>query len=131
MKRITVVGAVIWRDGLILSAQRGPEMSLSGMWEFPGGKIEPGETQAETLRREIQEELLCEIEVGEQITRAEYEYSFGLVDMTTFHCRLVRGEPVATEHSELRWVPVAELRELKWAPVDVPTIDALMIQETS
>ena len=92
MKRIAVVGAVLVRDGRILAAQRGEGMSLAGRWEFPGGKIEPGETPQETLRREIAEELGCRIEIGELVARTEHVYDFGLVDLATYWCRLIAGE---------------------------------------
>ena len=98
-KQIDVVGAVIVRDGLVLCAQRGPKGSLGGTWEFPGGKIEPGETPRDALIREIDEELRCEVSVGDLITTTTYDYDFGTVTLTTFWCELMAGEPVLTEHA--------------------------------
>lgn len=76
-KQINVVGAVVVRDGTILCAQRSASMSLPGMWEFPGGKIELGETPEQALRRELDEELLCTIDVGDHVETTSYEYDFG------------------------------------------------------
>ncbi|GAA4897421.1 (deoxy)nucleoside triphosphate pyrophosphohydrolase [Tessaracoccus lubricantis] len=125
-KRITVVGAVSVRDGRILAARRSEAMSLPGLWEFPGGKIEPGETPQETLRREIDEELGCTVEVGDFLTRTEHQYSFGLVDLSTYWCRIVDGEPEPTEHAEVRWVDADELAGLEWAPADVPAVEMIV-----
>jgi 8-oxo-dGTP diphosphatase len=121
-KQIDVVGAVIVRDGLILCAQRGPHESLGGMWEFPGGKIEPGETACEALAREIDEELRCEIAVGNFITTTTHHYDFGTVALTTFWCELVAGEPILTEHASVQWLPAEHLPELVWAPADIPAV---------
>lgn len=78
-KEINVVGAVVTNDGKILSAQRSESMSLPGMWEFPGGKIEPGETPRAALVREMQEELLCTVVIGDEVASTRYEYDFGFV----------------------------------------------------
>lgn len=121
-KEIAVVGAVIVRDGEILCAQRGWAGALPGMWEFPGGKIEPGETAREALEREIREELRCDVEVGEQIESTRYEYDFGFVTLTTFYCRLTSGTPSLTEHAEVRWLKPADLDTVEWAPADVPAV---------
>lgn len=125
-KLIDVTGAVITRDNAIFAAQRGPGKALAGKWEFPGGKIEPGETPEQSLARELKEELLVEATVGEHITTTEYEYDFGIVRLSTFHCTLAPGaEPTLTEHADSRWVPLAELTELDWAPADVSAVDLI------
>lgn len=123
MKRqINVVGAVIVRDGLVLCAQRGQQGSLPGLWEFPGGKIEPDETARQALEREIDEELGCVVEVGDEVTTTAHEYDFGAVTLTTFYCRLVDGNPVLTEHDSIKWLPPSELDALPWAPADIPAV---------
>lgn len=124
-KQINVVGAVIVRDGLILCAQRGPDGSLPGMWEFPGGKIEPGETPGDALTREIAEELECEVSVGELITTTSHEYDFGVVELTTFYCELRSETPVLTEHAAVSWLPPTELGSLDWAPADIPAVELI------
>lgn len=122
--RITVVGAVIVRGGLVLAAQRGVG-ALAGLWEFPGGKVEPGESPRDALAREIVEELGCRIAVGDEITTATHHHDFGTVTMTTYTCALISGTPVPAEHAALRWLPPSELGELDWAPVDRPTVRVL------
>lgn len=124
-KHLDVVGAVIVRAGTILCAQRGPSGALAGKWEFPGGKIEQGESPREALEREIAEELGCRISVGETVTSTTHEYDFGIVTLTTFYCELVEGEPELSEHQAVLWLPHAELPSLEWAPADVPAVDLI------
>lgn len=125
-KRINVVGAVLTRGQTILAAQRSSTMSLPGMWEFPGGKIEPDESPEQALIRELEEELLCSAEIGERIATTEHEYDFGVVILTTYYCSLLGDEPLLTEHSEIRWVDAAELDQLDWAPADIPAMERVM-----
>jgi 8-oxo-dGTP diphosphatase len=120
---IEVVGAVIVRDGLVLCAQRGPGGSLSGRWEFPGGKVEDGESGRVALGREIDEELQCVVEVGEEIATTRYDDGRVVVVLTTFWCRIVSGTPQLTEHTALRWVAPGKLGGLDWAPADVPAVE--------
>lgn len=122
-KSVEVVGAVIVRDGLVLSAQRGAAGALAGMWEFPGGKVEHGESAREALAREIREELLCDVDVGEFITTTTHQYPFAEVTLHSFWCVLDAGEPTATEHADLQWLGVGELRTVDWAPADIPAVE--------
>lgn len=125
-QRIDVVGAVLVRAGLVLAARRGPAMAQAGLWEFPGGKIEPGESPREALRRELREELHCDVDVGELVETTSHRYSFGTVRLTTFFATLRSGEPAATEHAELRWLPATDLPGLDWAPADVPAVECVI-----
>ena len=125
-KDIHVVGAVVVSAGKVLCVQRGPDGALPGLWEFPGGKIESGETPQEALVREIQEELRCEVAVGEEVTTTSHEYDFGVVHLTTFYCDLVeRG--ASTHRSTHNWCG-AILRtfgDLDWAPADIPAVELI------
>lgn len=126
-KTIKVAAAVIQNDNnMILCALRSPIMSLSNLWEFPGGKLEEGENAQEALVREIEEELGCKIEAGEVIADIHHEYEKVIVNLISIRAKIVDGEPVAKEHAELRWVPVSELESLEWAPADLPTLTALI-----
>ncbi|MBS4205473.1 (deoxy)nucleoside triphosphate pyrophosphohydrolase [Bacillus sp. FJAT-49754] len=127
-KHIFVVGAVITENEKILCAQRGPSKSLPLKWEFPGGKIEEGESPQEALHREISEEMQCKIEIGEQVEQTAYEYVFGIVHLTTFHCKLIEGQPALTEHVAIKWLLPTELTSLDWAPADIPTIEKIMMK---
>jgi len=122
---IHVVGAVIIENGLVLCAQRGQDQNLAGLWEFPGGKIEPGESPTAALEREIAEELDCTIEVGDLITTTTHEYEFGVINLTTFYCQLISGKPATSEHASIRWLRPEELLAIEWAPADVPAVQCI------
>lgn len=122
-KNIYVVGAVIVEGEKILCAQRGLTKVLPLKWEFPGGKIEEGESPQEALQREISEEMHCKVQIGEQIDYTVYEYDFGIVHLKTFYCKLIEGTPVLTEHVAIKWLHPNKLTSLDWAPADIPTIE--------
>lgn len=126
-KVIDVAGAVFVNDGLVFAAKRGQGKNMAGKWEFPGGKVERGETPKEALARELYEELHIEATIGDRITTTEYNYDFGTVSLTTFYCVAAEStQPVLTEHEEVRWVPVSELDQLDWAPADIPAVELIM-----
>nr|WP_204398850.1 (deoxy)nucleoside triphosphate pyrophosphohydrolase [Arcanobacterium pluranimalium]MBM7825021.1 8-oxo-dGTP diphosphatase [Arcanobacterium pluranimalium] len=124
-KLIHVVGAVCVRDGSILAAQRGEGRSLAGFWEFPGGKIEDGESPQQALARELREELLTEVDVGAFVARSEHEYEFGTVRLDAYFCTVVGSSPQLTEHQAMRWLSADELFDVQWAPADIPIIEEL------
>jgi len=123
---IKVVGAVIIRDSTVFCARRGEGKTLAGKWEFPGGKVEPGESPEQALIRELREEFLCDIRVTGFVSTTVYEYDFGTVELSTYYCELAAGQPVLVEHAEARWQPIANLDELDWAPADVEAVRLIM-----
>lgn len=128
---IDVVGAVITRDGTVLAAQRGPGKALEGMWEFPGGKVETDETHPAALKREILEELGCDITVGRHIVTTTHPYEFGTVRLATYYAALEKGLPRRSEHTAIRWVEISMLMELDWAPADLPAVRKVISQSQS
>ncbi len=126
-KTIKVVGAIIRNDAQeVLCALRSSTMSLPNLWEFPGGKIEEGEQPKETLKREIMEELGCNIEVYGLVENTTYDYGSVIINLQTYCARIVSGAPVATEHAALLWLPAANLESLVWAPADIPAVQRIM-----
>lgn len=126
-KTLKVVGAIIENeDREILCALRSPKMSLPNMWEFPGGKIERGETFKQAIEREIKEELSCIIEFIDIFNDSTYEYEKFIVNLITVRCKLVSGTPTKSEHSKLIWMYRENLPSLKWSPADIPTMKKLL-----
>jgi 8-oxo-dGTP diphosphatase len=126
LKKVEVVGAVIINhNNEVLCALRSQEMSLPGYWEFPGGKIEPGEDPDDALTREINEELHCHISVGELIEDVIHEYPTIIVRLMTYYAKIKDGTPIPHEHERLIWLPINQLHTLEWAPADIPTIHKL------
>ena len=123
-RAIEVVAAVIEEDGLFLLTRRQEGTHLAGMWEFPGGKIEPGETHAAALRREIREELGVEVEVGTLILETSHAYPERAVTLYFYRC-VPGGPPGPLLDQEMRWVPREELRTLGLPPADADLIRLL------
>ena len=120
-----VVGGAIRRAGEVLAAQRGPEMSLAGQWEFPGGKIEDDETPEQALVRELEEELGVVVQVGGLVGRSVYETADRRLVLDVYWCEVRSGTLAPVEHSELRWVPIAQLADLDWAIADIPIVSLI------
>lgn len=117
METIRVVAAVICKDNKVFATARGYG-EFKGMWEFPGGKIEIGETPQEALKREIVEELDTEIEVQECIDTIEYDYPSFHLSMTCFLCRIIAGNLKLKEAQEARWLTKDGLNSVRWLPAD-------------
>ena len=126
MKTIRVVAAVIKAvnengEPIIFATQRGYG-EFKGGWEFPGGKIEAGETPQEALKREIMEELDTEISVGALIDTIEYDYPEFHISMDCFWCKIISGDLVLKEHEAARWLTKNQLRDVEWLPADITLI---------
>lgn len=124
MKTIRVVAAVIRKNNRIFATQRGYGTFKDG-WEFPGGKIEPGETPQEALCREIREELNTEIRVGELIETVEYDYPDFHLSMDCFWCEVVEGSLELKEHEAARWLDKDNLYSVDWLPADIGLIGTI------
>ena len=124
LKSIEVVAAVIVRDGSLFATQRGYG-DFKDMWEFPGGKMERGETPQDALIREIREELDAEITVGDLIKTVEYDYPAFHLKMHCFLCSLKSDDIVLKEHEAARWLSKKDLRSVNWLPADLSVIETL------
>ena len=124
MKEIEVVAAIIRKEGRIFATQRGYG-EWKDWWEFPGGKMEPGELADEALKREIREELSTEISVDECICTVEYDYPTFHLTMHCFLCSLLSEAMHLNEHEAARWLAPDELDSVKWLPADVKVIEEL------
>ena len=119
-----VVAAVIEANERFLVTRRQAGVHLAGMWEFPGGKIDPGEPHAAALRRELREELDVEVDVGERVYRTVHAYDERTVELHFYRCGL-RGEPRPLLGQQMRWVPRSELASLGFPPADAELIAML------
>ncbi len=123
--RMLVVAALIERDGKVLLSQRRPDQALPLTWEFPGGKIESGESPELALAREIKEELGCDVNVGRVADVAFHPYPDFDLFLLLYRCEIVAGMPHALDVHAVRWVPVTEVASLPLPPADVPLVTRL------
>lgn len=124
MKTIEVVAAVIKKGDEFLATERGYG-DLKGYWEFPGGKVEKGETNQQALKREIMEEMRADIKVGDFLTTVEYDYPQFHLIMHCYLCELAGDKIDLLEHLDAKWLHIKELDNMKWCPADVQTVDAI------
>lgn len=119
---LLVVCAIVEHEGKVLIARRGPSMSMAGHWEFPGGKIEAGESAETALKREISEELGLDIQVGDAWPPSNWQDGNRLIRLLPFRCRILGGELCLLEHDAAEWVAPLALMERNWAPADIPIV---------
>jgi 8-oxo-dGTP diphosphatase len=122
MKSIEVVAAAIYKDGKVLAAQLGYG-EFKGGWEFPGGKVEPGESLEEAIVREIQEEMETMIEVGEKIGTVEYDYPNFHLKMHCFWAKVKEGKFKLLEHDAVMWLDKKSIQTIQWLPADVELVE--------
>ena len=123
MERVRVVGAALVRDGRVLASRRTEPPRLAGLWEFPGGKVEAGESDVQALERELREELQVTARVG---GRLGGDLPIGeTAVLRVYLCTLLEGEPALVDHDAHRWLAADELLEVPWIPVDLPLVEQL------
>jgi len=120
-----VTAAIIWDAGRVLLTRRGPGEKLSGLWEFPGGKVEPNETLEECLTRELLEELGLEVSVGSVVAESVYSYDHGAIRLVALEATIIKGQLTLTVHDRVEWVLPHALEQYALAPADVPIAYAL------
>jgi len=123
MKHFNVAAAVFIQNNKVFCAQRKDAGETAKLWEFPGGKIEEGETPGQALEREIQEELCTKIRVEDFITTVNHEYKTFSITMHVYLCTILSGSLTLTEHLDSRWLSADELDTVNWAPADVPIVE--------
>lgn len=123
MKHIEVVAAVFIKDNLVFCAQRKDAGETAKKWEFPGGKVEAGESHQQALAREISEELSTKITVGNFMTTVNHQYNTFALTMHAYQCSILEGSLTLSEHLDSRWLPRDELETVDWAPADLPIVE--------
>ncbi|AKA37150.1 NTP pyrophosphohydrolase [Yersinia ruckeri] len=129
MKIIDVVAAIIQRQDKILLAQRGENSDQAGLWEFPGGKVDVGESQPQALRRELAEELMIEADIGHYIASQQSDLPSRRIYLHAWHVAEFRGEPQIQCHSAIIWVTPEQARHYPLAPADIPLLEAFITQQ--
>ena len=124
MKSIEVVAGIIKDGDKIFATQRGHGDFKDG-WEFPGGKMEPGETPEQAIARELKEELAVDVNVGEFLCTVDYDYPAFHLTMHCFYCSVIGGELTLLEHEAAKWLKSTELHSVNWLPADVEVVKAL------
>ena len=125
--RVEVVAAIIRRAEKILITRRGDHVHLAGLWEFPGGKVEDGESLRSALQREIREELGVDVGVDDEFFTVEHEYPTKSVRLHFFNCTILQGEPQPLDVADLQWVEIAALPNFEFPPADVELIRKLVL----
>jgi 8-oxo-dGTP diphosphatase len=123
---VHVVCGLIFHEGHVLATRRDPRRALPLFWEFPGGKLEQGESPEEALHRELEEELMLRVRINRALGPVTQRDESGHIRLIPFHCTVDQPfAPVPLDHGEIRWVRLEEARQLTWAPADIPLVDQL------
>lgn len=123
---IPVTAAIILRNNQVLAARRAPHKHMGGYWEFPGGKIEPGETPKQSLARELSEEMGITVQVGEHFYTNQHDYGEKQIMLSAYFCKWSEGDLMLNDHDAIKWCASDELLSLDWAPADIPIVHALV-----
>ena len=126
MRFTEVTCAVIVRDGLILATRRGKDMDHAGLWEFPGGKLHPGETYEECLIREIKEELNVTVRITGELVPSEFQYPQKRIKLIPFWAEVVEGTLYSVEHDRVEWFSPSQLMRLAWPGADMPIVEQVI-----
>lgn len=126
MDLIKVVCGIIFKDDLVLICRRKPEKSLGGYWEFPGGKVEDGESNEESLLRELIEELNLKVKIKQHFFDTVHQYDNGAIELISFICETENIASESTDHDQLEWVKISDLLNWKLAPADIPIAKELI-----
>ena len=124
-KIVQVTAAILVKDGRLIIAQRKSSDHLSGKWEFPGGKIEPGETPEQCLARELKEEFEINATIGKHLGSNLHHYDHLSIELMAYHATWDSGEITMNDHKDYRWVTVDQLTEFDFAPADIPFVEML------
>ncbi|MGM9936156.1 MAG: 8-oxo-dGTP diphosphatase MutT [Candidatus Ornithomonoglobus sp.] len=128
MRELTVTAAVIRNsEGKILICQRADDSSMGGLWEFPGGKLEPGETLEECIIRECKEELAVDLSVTDIFAQTQYQYPDKLINFTFFNAVINNGDIQMNVHKDIKWVSVSEIKNYEFCPADIEILDMIEV----
>lgn len=123
---IPVTAAIILQNNQVLAARRAPHKHMGGYWEFPGGKIEIGETPEQSLARELLEEMGITVQVGEHFYTNQHDYGEKQIMLTAYFCSWLEGDLTLNDHDTIKWCASNALLSLDWAPADIPIVQALV-----
>lgn len=122
---VTVTAAIISDNGKVLIAKRKPPTKFANLWEFPGGKVEDGETPEQCLKRELMEEFEIIVEVGRHLGTSVHDYDFGTIELMAYATQVVSGEMKLNDHAEVAWVEAEDLNKYEFVPADIPFVEMI------
>ncbi|MGD9367453.1 MAG: (deoxy)nucleoside triphosphate pyrophosphohydrolase [Desulfobacteraceae bacterium] len=122
---VTVTAAIISDNGKVFIAKRKPPTKFANLWEFPGGKVEDGETPEQCLKRELLEEFEIDVAVGKHLGTSEHEYDFGAIELMAYATKIVGGEMKLNDHAEVAWVKAEDLTRYEFVPADLPFVEMI------